>query len=182
VSMWALIQTQPPMPVPMPAHVHHPWHILFLWLWFALGMSVFMLKRSYWGVFGPNPVGSSYGNYFVRCWVPLTVRAFWDSLIFWVFFHPPLLTAALAGLGWSSMSDWLAVITKYGGCAAMFGYLVDSVLDTVAMIAEKHVPLLNGFLPPMPPPLPQKAVVQAAIVEQKITKLETTTTVVPKEK
>jgi hypothetical protein len=160
--------------------VHH-WHIFFLWAWFGFGMAIFMLKRSYWGVYGPNPIGSSYANYFVRCWVPLVVRAFWDSLIFWVCFQPLLLAGALAGLGWTSVSGYVAVITKFGGCAAGFGYLVDSILDTVAAIAEKHVSLLSGFLPPMPPPLPQRAVVEAAIVEQKVTKLETTTTVVPKE-
>ena len=175
--MWAFLQALP-VPMPVPVHAHSHWHILFLWLWFALGMSVFMLKRSYWGVFGPNPIGSSYGNYFARCWAPLLVRTFWDSLIFWVFFHPPLLTAGLAALGWSSMSGWVAVLTKYGGCAAAFGYIVDSILDTVAAIAAKHISLLSNLLPPMPPPLPQKAVVAAQIVEQKVTQLQTTTTVI----
>jgi hypothetical protein len=157
------------------------WHLLWEWLWFVLGMSIFMLKRSYWGVFGPSPIGSSYGNYFQRCWVPLLVRSFWDSLIFWICFTPQLLTAGLSFLGWNSMAGVVAVITKYAPCAAAFGYLVDSVLDTIVAIAAKHVPFLSGVLPPMPSPLPQPAVVQAAIVETKVTSLQTQTTTVPSE-
>jgi hypothetical protein len=156
-------------------------HLLWLWAWFFIGMAIFMLKRSYWGVYGPSPIGSSYGNYFQRCWVPLLVRFFWDSLIFWICFTPQLLAEGLSLLGWSSLSGGVAVITKFAPCAAGFGYLVDSILDTVAAIAEKHVPFLSGVLPPLPPPLPQKAIVQAAIVETKVTALETKTTTVPQE-
>jgi hypothetical protein len=157
------------------------WHLLWLWFWFEIGMAVFMLKRSYWGVFGPSPIGSSYGNYFQRCWAPLLVRFFWDSLIFWACFTPQLLAEGLSLLGWSSLAGYVAVITKFAVCAAGFGYLVDSILDTTAAIVAKHVPLLSGMLPPLPPPLPQKAVVQAAIVETKVTALETKTTTVPVE-
>jgi hypothetical protein len=103
------------------------------------------------------------------------VRFFWDSLIFWVCFTPQLLTEGLSFLGWTSMAGGVAVITKFAPCAAGFGYLVDSVLDTIAAIAEKHVPVLSGILPPLPPPLPQKAIVQATIVETKVTQLQTTT-------
>jgi hypothetical protein len=157
------------------------WHLTYLWVWFFLGLSVFMLKRAYWGVYGPNPIGSGYDNYFRRCWVPLLVRFFWDSLIFWVCFTPQLLTSGMSFLGWSSLSGGMAVITKFAPCAAGFGYLVDSVLDTIAAIAEKHIPVLSGILPPLPQPLPQKAIVQAAIVETKVTALETKTTTVPSE-
>src|ERR1035441_11085858 len=142
------------------------WHLAYLWGWFLAGMGMFILKRSYWGVFGTSPIGSSYGNYFVRCWVPLLVRSFWDSLIFWACFTPQLLSGGMSALGWSTMSGVIGDITKFAVCAAAFGSLVDSVLDTAAAMAEKHVPFLSGFLPPLPPPLPQKAVVQAAIVEQ----------------
>jgi hypothetical protein len=156
------------------------WHLIWLWFWYFLGLSVFMLKRAYFGVYvGPSPMGTSYANYFQRCWAPLLVRFFWDSLIFWACFTPQLLTEGLSLLGWSSLSGGLAVITKFAPCAAGFGYIVDSILDTVAAIAGKHVSFLNGLLPPLPPPLPQQAVVQAAIVEQKVTQLQTTTTIVP---
>ena len=156
------------------------WHLLWLWLWFLIGISLFMLKRAYWGVYGPNPIGTSYANFFVRAWVPLLVRAFWDSLIFWVAFSPQLLANGLALLGWSSMSGVLGVITQFAPCAAGFGYLSDSVMDAITAIATKKIPALNGLLPPMPSPLPQQAVVQAAIVETKVTALETTTTTAPK--
>ena len=156
------------------------WHLIWLWAWFFVGMTMFMAKRSYWGVFGPNPLGANYADYFRRCWVPLLVRSFWDSLIFWAFFTPQLVASGLSLLGWSSAASVVAMITKFAVCAAAFGYMVDSVLDTLAAVAEKSLPSLSGILPPMPPPLPQKAIVQAAIVETKMTALETTTTTVPK--
>jgi hypothetical protein len=154
------------------------WHLIWEWAWFFAGMIMFMLKRSYWGVFGPNPIGSSYGNYFKRCWVPLLVRAFWDSLIFWICFTPQLLVAFLTFLGWSSIAGIAGDVTKFAPIAAGFGYLVDSVLDTVAAVAAKHVIFLSGVLPPMPPPLPQPVVVEAAIVETKVTSLQTQTSTV----
>lgn len=158
-----------------------PWHLIWLWAWFFAGMTMFMLKRSYWGVYGPSPLADDYTDFLRRCWVPLLVRAFWDSLIFWACFTPQLLTEGLSVLGWSSMSGVVAVITKFAVCAAGFGYMVDSILDTVAAAVGKHLPALSSILPPMPPPLPQKAIVQAAIVETKVTALETKTTTVPSE-
>jgi hypothetical protein len=155
--------------------------LLWLWAWFFAGMSMFMLKRSYWGIYGPSPLGENYADYFRRCWVPLLVRFFWDSLIFWACFTPQLLAGGLNALGWSSMAGVVALITKFAVCAAAFGYMVDSVLDTAAAIVAKKLPSMSGILPPMPPPLPQKAVVQAAVVETKVTSLQTTTTTVPSE-
>lgn len=140
-----------------------------------------MLKRAYWGVYGPNPIGTSYGNFFVRCWAPLMVRAFLDSLFFWACFTPQLLSGALQYMGWSTFSWVIADITQFAVCAAAFGYLVDSGMDTVIAAVGHKIPFLAGLIPQLPPPLPQKAVVEAAIVETHVTQLETTTTTIPKE-
>jgi hypothetical protein len=153
------------------------WHLTYLWAWFFIGMFLFMLKRAYWGLLpGPSgQMGTSYSNYFARCWVPLLIRAFWDSLIFWACFTPQLLSAGLAFLGWGSMSGVVGVITKFAVCAAAFGYMADSILDTIAATIGKKIPFLNTILPPLPPPLPQPAVIEASIRETKVTTLETHT-------
>lgn len=153
------------------------WHLAWLWLWFGVGMSAYMLKRGYYLITGSNPVANSWGQFFQRCWPPLLVRLILDSGVYWATFTPTVLVGMLRAMGWSAFANSVESVTHFGFFALFFGFGVDSVLD----IAVSKIPWIKDFLPQMPPPLPQKAIVQAQIVEQKVTQLQTTTTVVPSE-
>lgn len=156
------------------------WHLLWLWAWFGIGVFMYWLKRAYFLVTGPNPVANNYSDFIRRCWIPLIVRAFLDSIMFWLCFTPQFLSGGLEYLGWSSMSGVIGTITKFAPCAALFGHTADSLLDFIISTVGSKIPFLTGVLPQMPHPLPQQAIVQAAIVQTKVTALETTTTTVPR--
>jgi len=151
------------------------WHIVWMWFWFLVGMLTYMLQRSYYGVQGPHPVATGYHDYLYRCWGPLLGRFVVDSAFFWATFTPVLLAAMLKGFGWDAFAGEVEGVTQYGLFALAFGLVVDVGVD----FGVTKIPLLKDIWPQMPPPMPQPAVVQAALVETKITALETTTTVVP---
>lgn len=125
-------------------------HLVWLWLWFGIGMATYMLKRAYYLVTGPNPVANTYRQFIKVAWIPLTVRTVVDSGIYWACFTPTLLAAGLNYLGWSSMAGVVGVVTQYAVCALFFGLAVDTIAD----FAISKVPFVNGLLPQMPPPLP----------------------------
>jgi hypothetical protein len=149
--------------------------LIKLWLSFLTGMAVYWLKRAYYGINPPSPVATGYYNYLQRSWAPLLVRAFIDSVIFWLLFTPGLADKALGAIGWTNYAWVVMMITQFAPVAALFGFFVDSVVD----FAVTKIPYIKDILPQMPGPLPQPAIVQAQIVEQKVTQLQTTTTVVP---
>jgi hypothetical protein len=151
------------------------WHVAWLWLWFAVGMLTYMAQRAYYGVQGPRPVATSYRDYVYRCWGPLLMRAVVDSGIYWVTFTPQALAALLRFYNWQQFASAIEGVTSYGFFALFFGLGVDVAID----FGVTKIPLIRDNWPQMPPPLPQPAIVQAAIVETKITALETTTTTVP---
>jgi hypothetical protein len=151
-------------------------HLAWLWGWFLFGMSVYMLKRAYYLTTGPAPIAHSYSEFIRRSWIPLFVRGAVDSGVFWACFTPQLLAQGLSYLGWASAQGVIALVTKFAVCAFFFGLAVDSAVD----FSVSKVPFLKGWLPQMPPALPQPAIMQAAIVETKVTALETTTTTLPK--
>jgi|ERR1700733_4412958 len=155
------------------------WHEIWLWLWFMLGMFTYWLKRAYYGINPPNPVATGYLNYVQRSWVPLLVRAFLESLIFWIMFTPGLADQVLGYFGWTSYASVVQLTTRNAPVAAVFGHTLDSITD----FAVSKIPFINGMLPQMPGPLPQQAIVQAEIVKQttQVTQLQTTTTTVPPE-
>lgn len=124
-------------------------HLVWLWLWFFVGMASYWLKRAYYLVTGPNPVANTYRQFIERCWIPLLVRAFLESLIFWVLFTPGLADKALAYLGWTSYGWAVSLITQVAPVAAIFGHALDSVVD----IAISKVPFVKDVLPQMPGPL-----------------------------
>lgn len=124
-------------------------HLLWLWLWFAVGTLLYILKRAYYLVTGPNPVATTYGQFFEKCWIPLLIRTGVDSGIFWACFTPQLLAQGLASLGWSSFSGVVALVTQFAVCAFFFGMGVDMITD----MALSKLPVLKDFLPQMPPPL-----------------------------
>lgn len=128
-------------------------HTLWLWSWFLVGMATYWLKRAYYLVTGPNPIATTYRQFWQRCWIPLLVRGFIDSLAYWVLFTPGMADRALAYFGWSGYSWMVAMTTQVAPFAAIFGHAIDSVMDFVV----SKVPLINTFLPQMPGPLPQQA-------------------------
>jgi hypothetical protein len=126
------------------------WRLVWLWFWFLIGMSFYMLKRAYYLVTGPNPVANTYVQFFERCWIPLLCRAFIDSMIFWALFTPGFADRALSFLGWDKFAWAISMVTQFAVFAAVFGNSVDSVID----IAVSKIPWLNGWLPQMPGPPP----------------------------
>jgi hypothetical protein len=125
-------------------------HLAWIWLWFLLGMATYWAKRAYYLVTGPNPIASTYSQFIERCWIPLLVRAFLDSLVFWTLFTPGLADRVTTFLGWTKY-DWLiSVITSAAPVAAVFGHTVDSLMD----FAVSKLPWVNGVLPQMPGPIP----------------------------
>jgi hypothetical protein len=131
-------------------------HEIWLWLWFQCGMAVYMLKRAYYLVTGPNPIANSYGQFFARCWIPLLVRAVIDSGIFWLMFTPGIIDKALAYFGWTNWATVAHMVTQFAPMALFFGMGVDSIVD----FAVSKVPFLKDWLPQMPGPLPPAAPAQ----------------------
>jgi hypothetical protein len=153
------------------------WHLVWLWAWFFIGSFVYWIKRAYFLITGPNPIANNLEQFIARAWMPLLFRFAADSGIFWATFSPIVLSAMLHYLGWERFANSVDVVTQYGFFALFFGMGVDSAVD----IGVTKIPWIRDYWPQMPGPLPQKAIVEAQIVEQKVTQLQTTTTVVPKE-
>ena len=124
-------------------------HLIWLWLWFAIGAFTYWLKRAYYLVTGPNPVATTYTQFIQRCWIPLVVRFFLDSLVFWALFTPGFADKALNYLGWSSFAWAVSMVTQFAVFAAAFGHAVDSVLD----FAVSKIPWVKDVLPQMPAPI-----------------------------
>jgi hypothetical protein len=124
-------------------------HQLWLWGWFFMGALMYWLKRAFYLVTGPNPIANTYGQFIQRCWIPLIVRFFLDSLVFWALFTPGFADKALNYLGWSSFAWAVQMVTQFAVFAAVFGHTVDSGMD----FAVSKVPWIKDVLPQMPPPL-----------------------------
>jgi len=127
-----------------------PKHLLWVWFWFILGMVSYWAKRAYYLVTGPNPVATTYRQFIERCWIPLLVRGFLESLLFWILFTPGIADKALAYFGWTSYGWAISLITQVAPVAAIFGHTIDSVADVVV----SKVPFIKDVLPQMPSPLP----------------------------
>jgi|SRR5215467_4801420 len=123
-------------------------HVEWLWLWFAVGMGFYMLKRAYYLVKGPNPVANTYGQFIKACWIPLAVRAAVDAGLFWASFYPDLMNPVLSRLGLSfQLHSPMSAIPGPG--AFFIGLGVDSAVDFLVT----KVPYVKDWLPQMPPPL-----------------------------
>jgi hypothetical protein len=125
------------------------WHLLWLWLWFLIGASMYWLKRAYYMVSPPNPVANNYAHFIQRAWAPLLVRFFADSMIFWTLFTPGFADKLLAALGWQTAAWAVDMVTQIAVFAAIFGFFSDSVAD----IAISKIPWVKDVLPQMPGPL-----------------------------
>lgn len=135
-------------------HVHTDyfhWHFVWLWFWFLVGMGIYMLKRAYYLVTGPNPVANTYGQFIERCWIPLLVRAVVDSGLYWLAFYPDLFNGALKYLGIDFQLH--SAIPEFGVVSLFAGLFVDSLVD----FAVTRLPYVKDWLPQMPAPLPKAA-------------------------
>lgn len=139
------------------------WHLVWLWFWFFVGASLYMLKRAYYLVTGPNPIANSYPQFLERCWIPLLVRFAIDSGIFWTCFTPSLAVAGLNFMGWTNFSWVISVITQFAPCALFFGYSVDSIVD----FGVSKISWLKNWLPQMPGPLPTQPPTDKQLKEEK---------------
>lgn len=128
-------------------------HLAWVWFWFYIGMASYWLKRAYYLVTGPNPVATTYMQFVQRCWIPLLVRGFLESLLFWILFTPGLADRVLGYLGWDSYEWLVLLITEVAPLAAIFGHTLDSIAD----IAVSKIPFIKDILPQMPGPLPPAA-------------------------
>ena len=122
--------------------------LVWLWAWFVVGELVYILKRAYYLISGPNPIANNPSQFIRRCWAPLLVRGIAGAGVYWLTFYPELLTDAinLTGLNWQIHS----AIPHYAVVALFFGMGIDSILD----FATSKIPYLKDWLPQMPGPLP----------------------------
>jgi hypothetical protein len=110
-----------------------------LWLCFALGQAVHILKRAGMAVRSPHNALRTRREYLRLRWDALAVRAVLCAALFWLVMNrPELLAALLAALGARS-----AELPITGATSLIFGYFADSVLDWLV----SHVPALQKELP-----------------------------------
>jgi hypothetical protein len=129
-------------------------HQIWLWFWFLFGAIVYMGKRAFYLIKGPNPVASNLNQFFQVAGVPLVFRFIVDSFVFWACFTPQLLAAALDYFGWQSFSGVVKTVTQFAVCSAGFGLIVDTLMDFVIGTVISKIPLLKDWWPQMPAPLP----------------------------
>src|SRR6266704_2319377 len=105
------------------------WHEIWVWSWYMAGMGTYWFKRAYYGINPPHPIANGYWHWLQRSWAPLVVRAFLETLIFWVLFTPGIGDKMLAYLGWNSYEWAVIAVTQVPPVAAAFGHMMDSVVD-----------------------------------------------------
>lgn len=123
-------------------------HLEWLWFWYIVGAFVYMLKRAYYLVTGPNPVANSYSEFWAKCWIPLFVRFVVDSGVFWSAFYPDIFNAVIAKTGFAFRLH-SPMLQMPAPVALFVGLSIDAIID----IAVTKLPYVKDFLPQMPPPL-----------------------------
>jgi hypothetical protein len=144
------------------------WKQVWLWFWFLFGASVYMYKRGWYLIHGPNPVANTWREFFHVASAPLFFRFFVESLIFWAFFNPQLVIGLLDYFGWTSFSGTIRVITQFAPCSAAFGLTVDVLVDWAIGTVVSKIPLFQGWWPQMPSPLPKSQVANPPTPAQRL--------------
>jgi hypothetical protein len=131
------------------------WHIVWLWFWFLVGATVYVAKRGYYMVKGPNPVANNLGQYLCVAFVPILFRLLVDSALYWLCFTPELLAAGLRYINCTECAGVVSVITQFAPCALLFGMSVDPMVDWGIGTVLNRIPFLAGWWPQMPGPVAQ---------------------------
>lgn len=123
-------------------------HELWMWLCFIFGTLIYMLKRAYYLVKGPNPIANTYAEYFRMSWIPLLVREVVDAGVFWALFYPDVVNPVFAHFGLSFQLH-SAVLSMPPVVALFLGLGMDSIVDFLVT----KIPYVKDWLPQMPGPL-----------------------------
>jgi|ERR1035441_1624883 hypothetical protein len=132
--------------------------LMWLWFWFLFGSAVYMVKRGFYLINGPNPVANNLTQFIEVAWVPLLFRFVVDSMIYWAMFTPQITQAGLEYLGFEKFAGIVGVITKFAVCSLGFGLIVDSLVDWGIGTVISKIPFLSDFWAQMPSPLPKSLV------------------------
>lgn len=133
--------------------MHINWHLVELWIWFLIGASVYVVKRGYYLIKGPNPVANNLNEFIQVAWLPLGFRFIVDSAVFWTLFSPAIIQAGLSYFGWDKAAWVVSVVTQFAVCAFWFGLGVDLLVDWGIGTVISKIPLLKDFWPQMPDPI-----------------------------
>lgn len=129
-------------------------HLLWLWLWFQIGVLAYMGQRAFYMITGPRRVATSLGQFVARAGVPLLYRWLGDSLLYWLCFTPQILASLLRWLNCEDCAYVISIVTQFAPCACVFGLTVDVVVDFGISTIVHRIPILGGLWPQMPSPLP----------------------------
>lgn len=151
------------------------WREAWLWLWFFIGAFLYMVKRAFYGIKPPNPVARDVSHYIEIAGIPLLFRFGLESAFFAGLFTPALAAKAFEAIGWENWTWVISIITQFAVVAFVFGMAIDPMADWFIPTVIGRIPGLKDWWPQMPGPMPQPMVVQAAIVETKVTALESRT-------
>lgn len=128
--------------------------LMWLWLWYIVGSLMYMVKRAFYMITGPNPVANDTSQYIRVAGIPLLFRFVVDSTIFWVLFKPELVQAGLKSMGWETWAWVLMMITQFAPVALLFGLAIDPLVDWAIPTVIGRVPFLKDWWPQMPGPIP----------------------------
>ena len=112
-----------------------------LWLCFALGQAVHILKRAGMAVRSKKDPPRTRREFLRRHWDAIAVRAALCSALFWLAKQRPELLALLA----AAIGAPPVELPLTGATALIFGYCADSLLDWLV----SRVPSLQKDLPEM---------------------------------
>jgi hypothetical protein len=129
-------------------------HLLWLWLLFFFGSLMYMVKRAFYLITGPNPVANNVKDFIKVAGVPLAFRFVVDSAFYWALFYPDLINPVLTKLG-ISFQIHSSMASLPGFVALLIGLGIDPMADWFIGTVVSKIPLLKDWWPQMPPALPK---------------------------